>query len=149
MARRFVELPADASPVDSLAAILPTDDDVATSWRVWLSVRAAALADPDLAAFHRRMYDEWDEALTYRLRPLVGDHADDADGGWAVDHVMAIIDGIALRATLDRDAWPAERQRSHLTAALTTVADTLLTEDLVRHRRLPRVEDHVLKSPGG
>ena len=124
MADRFLRLPADSPLVDVLASFLPIDDRVATSWRVWLSVRSGALADPELADFHHHMYDEWGAELRRRLGPAL-----DAGPGrhplpWAVDHVMAVIDGIALRATLDRDAWPAERQRSHLAAALATLTET-------------------------
>jgi len=124
MAERFVRLPSDTPLVDVLASILPIDDDVATSWRVWLSVRAGALADPDLADFHRLMYHEWGDELRRRLRPLLTDTSDGPHLEWAVDHVMAVIDGIALRATLDRDAWPAARQRSHLTSAVTTLTES-------------------------
>lgn len=123
MADRFVRLPADTPLVDVLASILPIDDRVATSWRVWLSVRSGALADPELADFHRHMYDEWGAELRGRLRPVVPASTDAPRLEWAVDHVMAVIDGIALRATLDRDAWPPDRQRSHLTAALATLTE--------------------------
>jgi hypothetical protein len=109
--------------VDVLASILPIDDRVATSWRVWLSVRSGALADPELADFHRHMYDEWGAELRRRLRPVLAAGTDAPRLEWAVDHVMAIIDGIALRATLDRDAWPPVRQRSHLAAALATLTE--------------------------
>ncbi len=123
MADRFVALPRDASLIDVLASILPIDDRVATSWRVWLSVRSGALADPELAEFHRKMYDEWGAELRRRLGPVLPAGSDDPGLPWAVDHVMATIDGIALRATLDRDAWPPERQRSHLAAALTALTE--------------------------
>lgn len=123
MADHFIHLPPDTALADVLASILPIDDRVATSWRVWLSVRSGALADPELADFHRTMYDEWGAELRRRLGPVLAATPDPPQLPWAVDHVMAIIDGIALRATLDRDAWPAERQRSHLTAALATLTE--------------------------
>ena len=123
MVDRFVALPSEAPLVDVLASILPIDDRVATSWRVWLSVRSGALADPELADFHRHMYDEWGAELRRRLRPVLDGEPDGSRLAWAVDHVMAVIDGIALRATLDRGAWPPERQRSHLVAALATLGE--------------------------
>ncbi len=126
MVDHFVHLPADTPLVDVLASILPIDDGVATSWRVWLSVRSGALADPELADFHRHMYDEWGAELRRRLGPVLAAAPDPPSLPWAVDHMMAIIDGIALRATLDRDSWPAERQRGHLAAALATLTEPTL-----------------------
>ena len=126
MAERFVALPPDAPVAEVLAGILPIDDEVATSWRVWLSVRAGALADPDLADFHHHMYDEWGEELRRRVRPELADPGDGPALDWAVDHLMAVIDGIALRATLDRAAWPAHRQRSHVAAAVSTLTESRL-----------------------
>ncbi len=123
MVDRFVALPSDTPLVDVLTSILPVDDRVATSWRVWLTVRSGALADPELADFHRHMYDEWGAELRRRLRPVLDAGPDGSHLAWSVDHVMAVIDGIALRATLDPDAWPPERQRSHLVAALATLAE--------------------------
>ena len=123
MVDRFVVLPSEAPLVDVLASILPIDERVATSWRVWLSVRSGALADPELADLHRHMYDEWGAELRRRLGPVLDEGPDGSRLAWAVDHVMAVIDGIALRATLDRSAWPPERQRSHLVAALATLTE--------------------------
>lgn len=124
MVERFEALPPSTPLIDVLAGILPIDDEATTSWRVWLSVRAGALADPDLADFHRHMYDEWGDELRRRLRPRLADANDGPPLDWAVDHMMAVIDGIALRATLDRDAWPADRQRSHVATAVTTLAES-------------------------
>jgi TetR/AcrR family transcriptional repressor of bet genes len=120
MFNRIVGLHPGSDPIDAVASILPIDDDVATSWRVWLSVRAAALSDRELHDFHHQMYAEYEEFLRRRLGPFLegGPH----DPTWCLDHLMAVIDGVALRATLERAAWPAERQRAHLVAAIATVS---------------------------
>jgi len=112
MLDRALALPAGSTAFDLLVATLPLDDRMVTSWRVWLDVRAAALHDPDMARFHREMYDEWQAESERRLQPELGEAA-----AVAVDHLMAVVDGIALRAALDPDAWPESRQRKHLTTA--------------------------------
>jgi AcrR family transcriptional regulator len=117
MIRRITDLGSDASPFDVLAATLPTDEHMVRSWRVWLSVRAAALVDPAMAGFHSDMYHEWHDSLvTAGCADL-----DTEDASAAVDHLMAVIDGLALRAALDTEAWPPRRQLDHLARALSAV----------------------------
>ena len=120
MFTRITGLPPSTDPIDAVASILPTDDEVATSWRVWLSVRAAALSDTELHDFHRQMYAEYEDGLRHQLGRFL--EASPRDPTWCLDHLMAVIDGVALRATLDRAAWPAERQRAHLVAAIATLS---------------------------
>lgn len=117
MVDRFGDLPHDASLVDLAVATLPTDAEMVTSWRVWLVVRAAALHDPEMARFHRAMYDEWRAALG-RAAPGGGRRAAAPD---ALDHVMAVVDGVALRAAHDPKAWPPRRQREHVRLAVQAV----------------------------
>lgn len=112
MLERALALPPDSTALDLLTATLPTDAHMVRSWRVWLSIRAAALHDPEMERFHREMYDEWRRAIELTARRDLGDatHV-------SVDHLMAVVDGIALRATLDPGAWPAARQHAHLVMA--------------------------------
>ena len=98
-----------AAPVDLLAAVLPTDDATRQNWRFSLTVRVASLAHEELRRFDRTITAHWLGALPGLLGGHVrGDADDDAE------HLVALVDGIALRAVLDPDAWPPERQRAHL-----------------------------------
>lgn len=99
-------------PFDVLAAVLPTDAVTIENWRFALSVRAAALSDHDFLAFDRRITDHWSNYLPERLRATGVTEAADA-----ADFLIAVVDGIALRATTDPGAWPAERQLRHLRRA--------------------------------
>ena len=112
MMERALSLPSDADAYDLVAATLPLGDRMVASWRVWLSVRVAALADPEMARFHREMYDQWRGEISRRLESDLG-----ASTPSAVDHLMAVVDGVAMRAVLDPGEWPEDRQRSHLDTA--------------------------------
>ena len=98
--------------VDVLEAVLPVSPESETVWRFSLSVRAAALVDPDLRRFDTAIRAVWDENLPPALRPLVGDRADDVAA-----QLVALLDGIALQAVVDPSRWPADRQRSAFRAA--------------------------------
>lgn len=111
----------DAHPVEVITAVLPTDPESIENWRFSLSVRAAGLFDAELLRFDRRLAAYWAGYLPDRLGPLVAD-----DSHEAADHLLAVLDGVALRAISDPDAWPATRQVGHIErafAALTTSSD--------------------------
>ena len=98
-----------ADPVELLELVLPTDDVTRENWRFALTVRVASLADEDLRRFDHTITAHWRSSLPALLAGHVSGDPDDA-----CDHLVALVDGIALRAVLDPDAWPPERQRDHL-----------------------------------
>lgn len=100
---------AGAHPVDLLAAVLPTDEATRENWRFALTVRVASLANEELRRFDRAITAHWRGALP----DLLAGHVD-GDPHEAAEHLVALVDGIALRAVLDPDGWPPERQRDHL-----------------------------------
>lgn len=115
---RVMAIPVGADPVEVLAAVLPTDAVTIESWRFSLSVRTAAVFDPELRRFDRVIRDHW---MGYLPVELAGRVAGDPEE--AARHLVALVDGIALQALLDPDSWPAERQLAHLRvgfAALST-----------------------------
>lgn len=109
----------DAHPVQVMAAVLPTDDESTENWRFSLSVRAGGLFDDELLRFDRQVADHWAGYLPARLDGLVS--TDPVD---AADHLLVVLDGIAIRAVADPDHWPAERQVDHLERAFRSLATT-------------------------
>lgn len=105
-----------ASPLDALGAILPTDPESIENWRFVLSVRASALVDPTLGVFVENIAGIWHAELPQALEAagLVAD----GDAHTAVDHLVAVVDGVSLRATTDPASWPRERQLDHIRRAL-------------------------------
>ncbi|WP_436796420.1 TetR family transcriptional regulator C-terminal domain-containing protein [Actinospongicola halichondriae] len=112
----------DAHPVDVLTAVLPTDDESIENWRFSMSVRAAGLFDPELLRFDRQVAEYWAGYLPARLAGLVAVDADEA-----ADHLLVALDGVAVRAIADPDAWPATRQITHLERAFASL-DPIGTE---------------------
>lgn len=109
-----------ADPVEVIVSILPTDDTSLENWRFALAVRAGALNDPTLASFERAIHRYWHDHLPGALADA-GRLPDDADPHPAIDHLVAVIDGIALRAVLAPDDWPAGRQRRHVELAMSAL----------------------------
>ncbi|MET9490469.1 TetR/AcrR family transcriptional regulator [Nocardia sp. NPDC006630] len=130
--RRMLERPAPSTdvPIGLVSCIelfcgyLPLDAQGLGEWRVWLAFWGRAMTDERLAAVHRRYYEEIVERITRRLSTLQGASAPQELGVFA-DSVLAAIDGVGTRATLEPQSWPAERQRRTLSALLLPLLTTL------------------------
>jgi AcrR family transcriptional regulator len=118
LVRARAESGGDYGPEEFLRHGLPVDEESTLHWRVWLSVRTEALFDPALKAIQDRMYASWQSAARVAFGRL-----DLTDTEWATAQVVAVLDGIALRATVDPDSWPPELQLEHARAALATVLE--------------------------
>lgn len=118
LVRTRAEQGDDYGPEDFLHHGLPVDEQSTRHWRLWLSVRTEALFDPDLKPVQDRMYASWQAAAKVAFGRLDLD-----DPQWAIAQVVAVLDGIALRATGDPDAWPPERQLEHARAGLDAALD--------------------------
>ena len=99
-----------ADILDQLADCLPVSDQNRTEWRVWLAYWGRAPFSAELSEVHRQYYLEIEAALAARLRSAV------ADPDFVAVAIIAAIDGIGTRATLEPDAWPEARQRRLLKA---------------------------------
>lgn len=107
---------------DLLAEILPLDEARRSDWRVWVAFCGRAVHEPTLAALHRDAYAEIQRALARELTDAdVADSA--ADASALAVAVVAMIDGLGLRATLEPDEWPEARLRSMLAYQLTPLLD--------------------------
>lgn len=105
--RRLMDAIASLDPrpaIDQLAAALPTSDQSAAEWRVWLAFWGRAAFVPALARVHRAYYAEMEEALAARL----GSTRENAAA------IIAAIDGIGARVSLEPDLWSPARQRDML-----------------------------------
>ena len=99
---------------------LPLSTEGAQQWRVWLSVWAQALSVPSIRNRHLEMYSIWHAAFVDRVREAqaAGIVRKDLDVALVADHLMSVVDGVGMRATLDPDRWPEERQRALIAQAL-------------------------------
>ncbi|HAH08971.1 MAG TPA: hypothetical protein DCL48_02595, partial [Alphaproteobacteria bacterium] len=108
--------------IDSAAQFLPIDAEGLQGWRIWFAFWGRAIVDERLRAKHRAYYATFaartDEALRAAFPGLTR-----ATARSLADAIIAAIDGLGVRATLEPDAWPPKRQR----AALRLLLDPMLT----------------------
>lgn len=95
---------------------LPLDLERRTEWRVWLAFWGGAMGDERHRARHRDYYVRMVGQLAEVLTTLGGMSPEDANRH--ADAVVAAIDGIGARATLEPELWPASRQRDVLATLL-------------------------------
>ena len=102
--------------IPALLAFLPLDRDGHAAARVWLAFFSQSIGRPSLSCMHRQYYEEFVEALVRILSsiPALKSHTPDALTMTA-NLLIALVDGILVRATLDPQGWPPARQVEHLT----------------------------------
>ena len=114
-----------ATFIQGACSYLPLKPESRQEWRVWLAFWGRAIADDRLRALHRRYYAEIVDQLAGLLPALrQGDPAPTRQElERCADAVIAAIDGIGTRATLEPELWPPQRQRDTLSALLTPLLD--------------------------
>jgi len=116
--------------VDNLIAractVLPIHEEGMRDWRVWLCFFSRAIADPALARINKAYYEEFRDGLGAAIERLqrAGKLEPALDPHITADSMLAAIDGIGVRATLEPEEWPAERQKSQLEAMLRAILPT-------------------------
>jgi TetR/AcrR family transcriptional repressor of bet genes len=119
---RALELSGDFA--DAVAAFLPNTDDRRRDWNVWLAFWGRAVVNPLLREQHKAYYAEMSANLVILLRRLQAEgHADPArDPAMMADAIMAAVDGLGIRASLEPDDWPPERQLETLRLMLAPIS---------------------------
>ena len=88
--------------------------------RVWMSFFGRAVGDPALARINKAYYDEFRDGLAAIIRrhQAEGKLAARIAPDITADAIISVIDGFCIRATLEREEWPAARQKAQLEAML-------------------------------
>ncbi|MEW6736587.1 MAG: TetR/AcrR family transcriptional regulator [Acidobacteriota bacterium] len=123
---RMEAVPSTKSPMDVAVFInrvctyLPTDENSRQEWRVWLAFWGRAIADERLCAIHRNHYNKIIDRLIAPLLSLriVAPEPSQRQLRKYADAVVAAIDGVGTRATLEPDLWSPKRQKETLTNLL-------------------------------
>jgi len=112
--RIFLEMGPPDGPlqVGELADVMPVTPEKRAEWKVWLAYWGRAPQSETLRAIHAQYYSDIEQAVATDL----DGHVEDA--GLVASAVMAAVDGVGTRATLEPEAWPAERQMALLEALL-------------------------------
>lgn len=117
---------ARRAPIDvrtflrEVCSYLPLEADGRREWRVWLAFWGRAIADERLRALNQRYYGEIVDRLIDVLPSLrTGVPASSRrELRRCADAVIAAIDGVGTRATLEPELWPPNRQRETLATLL-------------------------------
>ena len=109
--------------IGQACSYLPIDAEGRQEWRVWLAFWGRAIADERLRALHRRYYAEIVDRLIDLLPSIRTVHraASRHQLSRYADAVIAAIDGVGTRATLEPELWPPGRQRQTLASLLLPV----------------------------
>lgn len=113
--------------VAALTEVLPTTSERQFEWRIWLAFCGRAAHDSALAARHRAAYRSLQARLVEGLDTLgfVGGSSAEED---IAACLMAALDGIGLRAVLEPEDWPPNRQRTLLAAQVLPLIHTVRRE---------------------
>ncbi|MEO0994347.1 MAG: TetR/AcrR family transcriptional regulator [Pseudomonadota bacterium] len=103
-----IDAPDHALTLDAIAEVLPVTPEKRAEWRVWLAYWGRAPNVPALREIHQQYYDEIETATA---ETIAGRHPDPRRAAAAI---IAAVDGIGVRVTLEPDLWPPERQRALL-----------------------------------
>jgi TetR/AcrR family transcriptional repressor of bet genes len=112
--RLLSRIGADAGHVriKDIATALPLDQVSMNDWRVWIAYWGRAPFSESLRTIHQQCYQEIEDVLTAGLAK-----ASETPRLLAAA-IIAAVDGVGTRATLDPETWPPERQRALLSALL-------------------------------
>lgn len=104
--RLFIQIGEPDNPpnVDEISSVLPVSDEKRKEWKVWLAYWGRAPHSKALAQIHSQYYAEIETAVA---EDMDGIHP---DPHMAAAAIIAAVDGIGTRATLEPELWPEARQ---------------------------------------
>jgi TetR/AcrR family transcriptional repressor of bet genes len=111
--------------IGSIADFLPLDAEGVQAWRIWLAFWGRAIVDERLRAKHRDYYVQISAKLQQAVRAIVPGTTT-AEAREVTDAIVAAVDGIGVRATLEPELWSARRQRATLKTLLQPMLTSLL-----------------------
>lgn len=99
---------------------LPTHEDGVRDWRVWLAFFGRAMGDPSLARVNNAYYDEFRDRIAQIIKKqqAAGHLSHDIDPALTTNSIITAVDGLGVRASIDPENWPAEKQKAQLRAML-------------------------------
>jgi len=123
--RRILEAQRSARLIDgdiagAVADFMPNTGERRRHWKVWFAFWGRAISDARLSRQHRAYYAEILANLGHTIRQLqrIGLAHPAADPALLADAIVAAVDGLGVRASLEPDDWPPERQLKTLRAMI-------------------------------
>lgn len=105
----------DLDVVAIILSILPTKADRRSEWLVWLAFFDRAPYVPSIKEEFKIRYHSAEEMLKALLQLVQerGELPQDLNLDLASESIIALVDGLGIRATLEPEAWPSSRLQSH------------------------------------
>jgi AcrR family transcriptional regulator len=101
-------------------AFMPNTEAQRRDWNVWFAFWGRAMSDARLRAKHRAAYATFTANALAGIRELQrqGLANPKADAQAMADAVIAVVDGLGIRVSLEPKDWPLSRQKKTLKAAV-------------------------------
>lgn len=132
---RLVErmsLPSDSRDfVAEAAEALPLDAPRLREWHIWLQFAGRSAHTASFRERNAEYYRQISSTLAAQLVP----HAGTAGSRALADAIIAVVDGIGIRAALEPDEWPPARQKRLLQSMLLPLLSTTASPDRKGPRR--------------
>lgn len=127
MAARIDTLPVGGSARDALYIVaeqaLPLDDERHLEAAVWSQFLLSTRNDPALLAEHTRSHASWIDRLTALAQAACPHRLERTELDTRVRSLVACLDGLALNAVTDPDAYPPDLQRRVLETQLDLILE--------------------------
>lgn len=127
MAARIDTLPVGVSARDTLCAVaeqaLPLDSERHLEAVIWSQFLLTTRHDPTLLAEHIRSHASWIQRLTALVRAACPDRPQPGALDDRVRSLVACLDGLALNAVTNPDAYPPDLQRRVLQTQLDLILE--------------------------
>ncbi|CAE7405835.1 pksA [Symbiodinium microadriaticum] len=132
----LIEFSDDYDPVVGAAFVMPLNPQRLMEWQVWLQFVGRGPNDTRYGDLH----ESYADALASHLSKVLRANGAKGDTDLLADLIIAAVDGISIRATLQPGKWPPERQVENLSALLGPV---------LREAGLPKMKVLILGAAGG
>lgn len=127
MARRIDSMPLPGTARDRLYAVaeqaLPLDEERWLEAVVWSQFQLSTRTDPELLHEHAVSHASWVRRLGELVDSALATAPDPTVAGGRVRALVACLDGLALNAVTNPDAYPPELQRKVLDAQLDLILE--------------------------
>ncbi|MFF2626774.1 TetR/AcrR family transcriptional regulator [Kitasatospora griseola] len=127
MAERIDAMPAGGTAREALYAVaeqaLPLDEERRLEAAVWSHFQLAGRADPELIREHAASHASWVRRLTELVDAALPVPLEPPDLHRRVRALVACLDGLALNAVTDPDAYPPDLQQQVLETQLDLVLE--------------------------
>ncbi|MFN8948077.1 MAG: TetR family transcriptional regulator C-terminal domain-containing protein [Alphaproteobacteria bacterium] len=120
LVERLLQPSSTGDIMAEIAEALPLDPQRLREWNIWLQFAGRSSHTEAFRSRNADYYRQISAALADRLAA----HAGTAGGKALADAIIAMVDGIGMRAALEPEDWPASRQKRILRLMIAALLET-------------------------